>query len=72
MYRLVALLRATAFLICLLLAGCGGEPFAYQPDHELKAGPGLLSGKDGKFILLGSPMTQEKKADAKQGEQKRE
>lgn len=72
MCRLVALMQASAFLICLLLSGCGGEPFAYQPDHELKPGPGLFSGKDGEFTLLGSPKTQEKKVDPEQNKQKQE
>ena len=50
---------AGCLLACQLLAGCGGEPYAYQPDHELKPGPGLFSGEDGEFTLIGSPKKQE-------------
>lgn len=46
-------------LACQLLAGCGGEPYQYQPDNELKPGPGLFSGEDGEFNLIGSPRNQE-------------
>ena len=48
--------QAGCFLVCLLLAGCGGEPYAYQPDNELKPGPGLFSGEDGEFTLIGTPI----------------
>ena len=50
--------QAGVFCVCLLLAGCGGEPYTYQPDHELKPGPGLFSGEDGEFNLIGSPKEQ--------------
>ncbi|WP_207062778.1 hypothetical protein [Motiliproteus sp. SC1-56] len=33
----------------LLLAGCGAQPFDYQSDREIPAGPGLVSGQDGVF-----------------------
>jgi hypothetical protein len=32
-----------------------GEPFEFVPDHELKPGPGLLSGEDGEFVLFRLP-----------------
>ncbi len=51
--------QAGVLCACLLLAGCGGEPYTYQPDHELKPGPGLFSGEDGEFTLIGSPKEQE-------------
>ncbi len=50
---------AGCLLACQLLAGCGGEPYQYQPDNELKPGPGLFSGEDGEFTLIGSPKKQE-------------
>jgi len=31
------------------------EPFEYQPDNELKNGPGLLSGEDGVFTIYRKP-----------------
>jgi len=51
------------FISCLLLHGCGGEPFTYEPDNELKPGPGLFSGEDGEFNLIGSSKEQEKKTE---------
>lgn len=54
------LTRLAGFLLaCQLFAGCGGEPFAYQPGNELKPGPGLFSGEDGEFTLIGAPVKQE-------------
>ncbi len=43
--------------VALLLAACGpAKPLVHdipQPD-EIPPGPGLFSGKDGKFILFGN------------------
>lgn len=45
--------RTGLLLVCLLLvAGCQGSSYTYQPDRELKPGPGLLSGEDGEFNLV--------------------
>ena len=52
------LLLAAAFAACFSLSGCGGKEFVYQPDHELKPGPGLFSGEDGEFTLIGTPEKQ--------------
>ena len=40
-----------------LLAGCATppEPFHYQPDNELKPGPGLFTGEDGVYTIYGPP-----------------
>jgi len=57
---------AMFMLAGLSLTGCGGEPFAYQPDHELKPGSGLHSGDKGEFTLLGSPKKDGVKASAQQ------
>jgi len=54
MNRLATLFRITALIVFLVLSGCGGESFTYESDHELKPGPGLFSGKDGKFTLVDS------------------
>ncbi len=59
-------LLAAAFAACFFLSGCGGKEFVYQPDHELKPGPGLFSGEDGEFTLIGTPEKQG------QGEQKKQ
>ncbi len=50
-----------SFLFCQLLAGCGGENYTYTPDNEIKPGPGILSGKDGTFTILGSSTFEEAK-----------
>jgi len=55
-------IQAGALLACLAVSGCGGEPFTYAPDHELKPGPGLLSGEDGEFNLIGTPEKPEETA----------
>jgi hypothetical protein len=60
--------QAGVLCVCLLIAGCGGEPYTYQPDRELKPGPGLFSGKDGEFNLIGSPEEQEEQEDSEAGE----
>jgi hypothetical protein len=35
------------------------EPLEYQPDNELKKGPGLLSGEDGVFTIYRQPIKPE-------------
>lgn len=61
-------LQAVFFAACLImLSGCGGEQWTYQTDRELKPGPGLFSGKDGEFNLLGKPQAieeEKKKAES--------
>ena len=52
MSRLAVTFRGTFLIIFIILSGCGGEPYTYQPDHELKPGPGLFSGKDGEFKIV--------------------
>ncbi len=51
-------------LACLFLYGCGGEPYHYEADHELKPGPGLFSGEDGEFTLIESANKSNEKEDA--------
>ena len=51
--------RATTVILLsllLLLGGCGGEPYTYVPENELKPGPGLFSGEDGEFNLINAPV----------------
>ncbi len=45
-------LMILALVAALLTACAGGEAFDYVPPDEIPAGPGLLSGKDGKFTLF--------------------
>ena len=50
--------RATTGILLsllLLIGGCGGEPYTYVPENELKPGPGLFSGEDGEFNLINAP-----------------
>ncbi len=53
--RLSPLVRA-AVAACAVgaLAACGKvEPFDYTAIHEIPPGPGLISGEDGEFVLIG-------------------
>jgi hypothetical protein len=42
-----------AFILLASIGGCSTapKPFDYQPDNELKKGPGLFSGEDGAFTI---------------------
>lgn len=51
-----------ALLVCL--AGCGGEPYTYTQENELKPGPGIFSGEEGEFQLIKS--SREKEGEEKQ------
>jgi hypothetical protein len=47
-------MTARGFLYAVLaatLAGCGAAPFDYHSPSEIQRGPGLLSGKEGAFVL---------------------
>ena len=68
----ITILRAVMLLICLLLSGCGGEEYTYQPDHDLKPGPGLLSGKEGEFTLIGTPRSEMEQARQEKKEQEKQ
>lgn len=57
---IVALIQAGALSVGLLLAGCGGEPYTYVPEHELKPGPGLVTGEDGEFTIIETPLDSKK------------
>lgn len=43
--------------LCLALGACATtpEPFDYRSSNDLKPGPGLFSGPDGRFTLYGDP-----------------
>ena len=62
-------LQATTMVACLFLNGCGGEDWTYQSDRQLKPGPGLFSGEDGEFNLIGQP---EKKEKDQEGESEKQ
>jgi len=48
------------------LSGCGGNPFDYKPLNDLKPGPGLFSGEDGDFTIIGVPPDKEEKPEEKE------
>ena len=65
---LLIIFRAGLLWACLLLFSCGGEPFTYSPSNEVKPGPGLFSGPDGEFTVIGpkAPVTEDGKTSAPQ------
>ncbi len=69
MKTIVALIQAGTLAAGLTLAGCGGEPYTYEPAHELKPGPGLVTGEAGELTIIGSTSSteqQEKREETKQ------
>jgi hypothetical protein len=58
--RIFIYLQAAIMAACLVLNGCGGDDWTYETDRELKPGPGIFSGEDGEFNLIGQPEKQEK------------
>ena len=57
MNTLKRLIVLVGVVLGLLVAGCATtpEPFHYQPDNELKPGPGILTGEEGVFTIYGEP-----------------
>ena len=47
-----------ATFACALVACADVKPFEYTPGSEIPPGPGLFSGEDGEFVILGSPQTE--------------
>jgi hypothetical protein len=43
--------------LCLVLGACATppEPYEYRSSNDIKPGPGLFSGEDGRFTLYGNP-----------------
>ena len=58
--------------LVLGLAACAvsPEPYEYEPDNELKPGPGLFSGEEGKFTIFRIPEEKGQRQDAPRKEQK--
>ena len=66
---IIALIQAGTLIAGLMLAGCGGETYNYVPEHELKPGPGLVTGAAGELTIFGSggkEKQQHKAEDTKQ------
>ncbi len=57
-------------LLLLFLTGCeGAKPFKYQPSSEIPEGPGLFTGKKGKFVIIGGDGADEPKYEEKSSKQ---
>ena len=43
--------------LVLALGACATppKPFVYRSENDLKSGPGLFSGEDGRFTIYGEP-----------------
>ncbi|OQX16572.1 MAG: hypothetical protein BWK76_11420 [Desulfobulbaceae bacterium A2] len=68
MHLLESASRRLCLLFVVLLAGCaGGQDFDYVPGNEIKPGPGLVTGKDGSFTLLGPAGGEPKSAEGQGG-----
>ncbi|THB73180.1 MAG: hypothetical protein D6B25_15545 [Desulfobulbaceae bacterium] len=52
-------IQAGALCACLFFLGCGGKEYQYEPQNELKPGPGLFSREEGEFKLIERSYTQE-------------
>jgi hypothetical protein len=45
-------------IAAVVLTACGGKAFQYRSQNEIPAGPGLLTGEEGAFVLHRSPSAQ--------------
>jgi hypothetical protein len=59
--------RTILLMFCLIfgMAACSAspQPFEYQPDNELKPGPGLFSGEKGEFVIFRRPEKKDPEED---------
>ena len=62
MKRTTGLCILLAFILIIAMSGCSTapKPFDYQPDNELKKGPGLFSGENGAFTIYRKPAATDK------------
>jgi hypothetical protein len=56
-------LQIGTLIVCLLLCGCGGEPYTYESNNELKNGPGLFSGEDGEIKIFEQKKKEEEQTE---------
>jgi hypothetical protein len=56
-------LQVCALIACLLLGGCGGDPYTYESNNELKTGPGLFSGEDGEIKIFEQKKKEEEQTE---------
>jgi len=40
-----------ALAACAVLSACGGQPAPYHSGNEIPQGPGLLTGKEGAWVV---------------------
>jgi len=64
--RMVRCLHVGALVVFLFICGCGGEPYTYESNNELKTGPGLFSGEDGEITIFKQRPTEEKEGQEEQ------
>ncbi len=67
---------AACMILGMTACALSPEPYDYQPDNELKPGPGLFSGEDGEFTILRIPKAGDQENDSalrkQKGEEKNE
>jgi hypothetical protein len=68
MHLIQKFLTAGLLAACLVLAGCGGKPYDYKPSNDLKPGPGLFSGEDGEFTIIGAEPDKKEKSEEREKE----
>ena len=69
MAKVVRTLQAGTLIGFLFVCGCGGEPYTYEPNHELKTGPGLFSGEAGEITIY-KQQKKQKQEEAQEKEQR--
>ena len=52
MGKIVWCLQVGAVVVFLFICGCGGEPYTYESNNQVKTGPGLFSGEDGEITIF--------------------
>lgn len=43
--------KTTVLTLVVAATGCGMQPYEAPNNREIPAGPGILSGKDGEFVI---------------------
>ena len=72
MDRMVRCLQVGALVVFLFICGCGGEPYTYESNNELKTGPGLFSGEDGEITIFKQRPTEKQEQEGQEEQQRKE